>query len=71
MKAFETFSYAIESGHNGVLEYEVHEASLNEQGVYKSKMLSSNSSSTSSKDELVLEVKWNGGSEVFVLRNDE
>ncbi len=70
-KAIETFSYAIESSHNGVLEYGVREASLNEQGIYKGEMLSSNSPSTSNEDELVLEVEWNGESEIFVLRNDE
>lgn len=70
VKAIETFSYAIESSHNGVLEYEVREASLNEQGVYKGEMLSSNSSSTTSEDELVLEVEWNGEREAFILRND-
>ena len=58
MKAIKTFSYANESSHNEVLEYEVRDASLNEQGVYKGEMLSSNSSSTTSEDGLVLEVKW-------------
>lgn len=70
VKAIETFSYDIESSHNGVLEYGVDEASLNEKGIYKGEMLSSNSPSTSSEDELVLEVEWNGESETFILRND-
>lgn len=70
VKNVETFSYDIESSDNGVLEYGVLEASLNEQGVYKGQMLSSNSPSTSSEDELVLKVEWNGESEIFILRND-
>lgn len=70
VKTIKTLSYTIESSQNGVLEYGVHEASLNEQGVYKGQMLSSNSPSTSSEDELVLKVEWNGESEIFILRND-
>lgn len=70
VKAAESFSYYVESSHNGVLEYRVDEASLNEKGIYKGEMLSSNSASTTSEDELVLEVKWNGESETFNLRDD-
>ena len=57
MKAIETFSYYVESGHNGVLDYGVNEVSLNEKGIYKGEMLSSNSPSTTSDDELTLEVQ--------------
>ena len=63
----ETFSYYLESSPNGVLEYEANEVLLNEKGLYKGKMLSSNSPSTTNGDELTLEVKWNGESERFVL----
>ena len=70
VKTIETISYDIESSHKGVLEYGVHEASLNEQGVYKGQMLSSNSSSTTSEEEFVLEVEWKGESEIFILKND-
>lgn len=70
VKAIETFSYDIESIHNGLLEYGVHEALLNEQGIYKGQMLSSNSSSTTSEEEFVLEVEWKGESEIFILKNN-
>ncbi|WP_203249083.1 hypothetical protein [Sporosarcina beigongshangi] len=69
VKTVETMSYAIKSSHDGVLEYEANEVLLNERGVYKGQMLSSNSPSTTSADELLLEVEWNGESEIFILRN--
>lgn len=70
VKVIETFSYDIESSHDGMLEYEVDEVLLDEKGIYKGEMLSSNSPSTTSEDELIMEVEWNGESETFILKND-
>jgi len=69
VKAIETFSYDIESSPNGVLEYGANEVFLNENGIYKGKMLSSNSPSMTNDDELVLLVEWNGESERFVMES--
>ncbi len=71
LKAVETFSYSVEPSNNDVLEYGAKEVSLNEKGVYKSKILSSNSPSTSVGDELILEVKWNGESEKLILKSKQ
>ncbi|WP_318616080.1 hypothetical protein [Sporosarcina sp. YIM B06819] len=69
LKAIDTFGYRVESSHNGALEYSANEILLNEKGIYKGKMLSSNSPSTTSEDELMLEVSWNDKSEKLVLKN--
>ena len=69
LKAIETFSYMVKSSYDGMVDYGVNEVSLDEKGMYIGRMLTSNSPSTTSDDELTLEVQWNSESEVFTLKS--
>jgi hypothetical protein len=65
----DTFRYYVESKNNGVVDFGANNATLNQEGLYHRKSLSSNSPSTSANDELVIKVEWNDTSESFELRN--
>ncbi len=65
----DTFRYYVESKNNGVVDFGANNATLNQEGLYHRKSLSSNSPSTSANDELIIKVEWNDTSENFRLRN--
>ena len=69
IESVKIFDYFVETSSNGVLNFGGYNVSLNEKGMYQNKSLSSNRPSTKRKEELVLKVKWNGITEIFVLGN--
>ncbi|MEH7226787.1 hypothetical protein V7112_23595 [Bacillus sp. JJ1566] len=68
IEEIETFRYNIKS-RNGVVDYNDKNVELNEEGIYKNNLLSENSDSTSSEDEIVIEMEWNDKGESFNLRS--
>ena len=69
LESIKTFDYFVETTTNGVLNFGANNVSLNENGMYHNKSLSSNSPSTKQEEKLVLKVEWNGLTESFVLGN--
>ena len=64
-----TFLYEVESKNNGNIDFSIHDATLNKDGIYFNKLLGSNSPTTSKDDELVIKIRWNDSSDSFTLIN--
>lgn len=69
IQEIDNFNYYVEAKNKGVIDFGGNSASLNKEGIYQSDLLVSNSPSTSVKDELVIDIEWNGNSESFNLIN--
>ncbi len=69
LQDIKNFNYYVKTKNNGVIDFEGNDASLNKKGKYQKKLPISNSLATSEKDELVITVEWNGGSEDILLTN--
>ena len=63
------FHYHVASKNNGVVDFGVRDATLNQEGIYHTKLFSANSPSTSTEDELLIKVEWSDTSESFDLRS--
>lgn len=68
IEGIEIFSFCVQINDNEV-GFGTTDATLNKEGIYQHKSLSSNSPSTRKEDEPVLKVEWNNSSESFTLTN--
>lgn len=69
IQEIENFSYFVETKNNGVINFEVKNASFSQEGIHQKDLLISNSLSSSAEDELVIKVEWSENSESFNLIN--
>lgn len=70
IQEIDNFTYYIDTKNNGIINFEVENASLSQEGIYQNNFLISNSPSTSTKDELEIKVEWSGNHESFNLLID-
>ncbi|MFS0688709.1 hypothetical protein AB1K89_05635 [Sporosarcina sp. 179-K 8C2 HS] len=69
VEEIDAIHYYVESKNNGVINFGENDVTLNQEGKYDNKSLSSNFPSTTSNDELVIKIDWNDTSESFDLRS--
>src|SRR5690606_9623984 len=69
IREIEIFSYYVETKNTRTISFGGDHVTLNKEGIYQKDLLISNSPSTTEKDELVINIEWNGSNEGFILIN--